>query len=124
MKRRAMYGVLLAATVAAGLLSRRLGTGVYFFDKSLGDVLYAVGVYFVLRVAWPRWSAVGAGVTAVAICLAVEGFKFTGLPAEWRGSTVSRVVLGTTPSWHNVACYLLGVGLVAAGEVALGRRCR
>ena len=52
----------------------------------------------------------------MGFCLAVEAFKFTGLPADRAGWRVSRLALGTTPSWHKLACYLLAIAVAAATE--------
>ena len=123
LRARSIYLGLLALTVALGLGSRAVHSGLYVLDKSAGDALYAVAVYWALRILWPHQSVPRAAALAAGICLAIETFKFTGLPEAWRASALSRVILGTTPSWHNLLCYGLAVGLVAGLE-ALVRRCR
>ena len=45
----------LATVVALGLVSRLYPMGVRWFDKDLGDALYAVAAYLVLALACPRW---------------------------------------------------------------------
>jgi hypothetical protein len=102
----------LAATIALGLVSRLCPIGWPAYDKSLGDVLYAVAVYLVLAILLNRRVAIVAAV-ALVVCLAIEVFKLTGVPAEYGHLTAIRWTLGTTFSWHNLACYAVGVALVA-----------
>ncbi len=44
----------LAVTVVLGILSRSRPIGWYPYDKSLGDLLYAVAAYLVLALLLPR----------------------------------------------------------------------
>jgi len=103
----------LAATIALGLLSRLYPVGWSVYDKSLGDVLYAVAAYLFLALLLLRRPQVVVAIIALALCVAVEVFKLTGIPAEFGHLTVVRCTLGTTFSWHNLVCYLVGVVLVA-----------
>jgi hypothetical protein len=68
----------LVVTVALGLLSR-LCPG---YDKSLGDALYAVAAYLALALALPRRHPLLVAGLALALCLAVELFQATGIPAR------------------------------------------
>ena len=107
----------LAVTVALGILSRSHPTGWYPYDKSLGDLLYAVAAYLVLALLLPRrppWLVAGL---ALGLCLAVETFKLTGIPEQISRWGIVRWLLGTAFSWHNLACYALGV----AGILGLDR---
>ena len=107
--------VLLALTITAGLGSRSWRLGWSLWDKSLGDALYAIAVYLVLKILIPHLRAPAAGITAVLFCLGIEAFKFTGLPGQWSAWSISRLILGSTPSWHNVVCYCVGI----AGATAI-----
>ena len=82
LRRRILHLAALALTIAAGLSSRAWPLGWYFWDKSLGDALYAVAVHLVLRLLFPGLRVVTAAGAAVGFCLAIEAFKFTGLPAD------------------------------------------
>ena len=57
--------------VSLGILSRMVPTGFMLFDKCLGDVLYAVMIYAILRL-W--WASRQAAVWGSAIMFAVELF--------------------------------------------------
>src|SRR3954469_3409502 len=114
----------LALTVALGLLSRLRPVGWPPYDKSLGDALYAAAAYLTLALLSRRPPALVAPL-ALALCLAVEGFQATGVPARHAHLGAVRWLLGTTFSWHDVACYVLGVAAVAAADGLLlrpGRR--
>lgn len=62
---------------------------------------------------------VAVGAIAFGICLAIEAFQCTGIPA--RAPRPVQLALGTTFAWHDVACYLVGAVTVAVG---LSRRRR
>jgi hypothetical protein len=116
---RLRYLLALLAVAALGLTTRTVSVGWHVWDKSLGDVLYAIGAYLVLRFLVPRAAPRWAALVAAAFCLSIELFKFTGLPAAWASSRGSRLLFGTTPSWHNVICYAIGVTVVALADVAI-----
>ena len=122
MLRRLRYLLALAAIAALGLTTRTFSFGWTVWDKSLGDVLYAVGAYLALRLLAPRVAPRWAALAALAFCLGIELFKFTGLPAVCASAWWSRLIFGTTPSWHNVVCYLIGVAVVTGADVAAGGR--
>jgi hypothetical protein len=49
----------LIAVVALGLFSRLRPIGWSLYDKSLGDILYAVAAYLALALLLYRWATVG-----------------------------------------------------------------
>src|SRR5262249_51900337 len=105
--------VALALTMALGFLSRYHPIGWPVYDKSLGDVLYAVAAYLLLAILLPRRSPNWIAVVALTLCLAIETFQATGVPARYAHIGVVRWILGTTFAWHDIACYCIGVGLIA-----------
>jgi hypothetical protein len=105
--------VALACTVAVGLQSRLHPIGWQVYDKSLGDALYAVAVYLTLALVLFRRPLVMVAVLALAICLAVESFQATGIPAQYAHWHVVRWFVGTTFAWHDVLCYVVGVLAIA-----------
>jgi hypothetical protein len=114
--------VALVLVIALGLLSRRHPIGVRWYDKSLGDVLYAATAYLALALLRPRWPpAVVAGV-ALAFCVAVELFQLTGVPAHYARIAPVRWLLGTQFAWEDIGCYLVGITTVAGLDtVSRGR---
>ncbi|MBX3203091.1 MAG: DUF2809 domain-containing protein [Labilithrix sp.] len=115
-RRHAAVGLVL--TVAIGLGSRRFPIGALVWDKSLGDALYAVMLYFVVLLARPALRPAVAGAAALSLSIALEVFQLTGIPA--RLPRVLQLALGTTFAWHDVACYVVGalVAIVVHGLAA------
>lgn len=103
-RREALIGVL--GTIVVGLLSRQLHLGIWIFDKSLGDVLYALMVGFLVAFARPGLNPVELGIVAFFVSTFIELFQLTGIPAKL--PRVFHYVLGTTFAWHDVICYALG----------------
>jgi hypothetical protein len=112
--RRFWWG-LLAAIVAAGLLSRAAHTGLRLFDKYLGDALYAAMVYILFRLTGIARVAVWAAVAMAAI----EFFQLTGVPADMLRSASLAVracarLLGTEFSVLDLLAYAVGIWCIAA----------
>jgi hypothetical protein len=121
-----MFRLLLALVVVVtlGLLSRLWPIGWSLHDKSLGDILYAVAAYLVLALIVNRWRPFWVAPVALLLCLAVESFQATGIPARYEHITVVRWILGTTFSWHDVGCYVVGVAVITVLDVLVLRRNR
>jgi hypothetical protein len=108
------WGSRLAVIVSVGILSRVVPTGFVLFDKYLGDLLYAVMVYAILRL---RWTSGLAAVWSVAIMLAVELFQLTLIAAEMLKSEhlVVRIIarlMGTHFSSVDLLTYVVGIGCI------------
>src|SRR5262245_14682969 len=122
--RRLSYLAALIIVVMLGLLSRRMPLGWWVYDKSLGDVLYATAAYLGLAMLWPGrpiWQLAGI---ALVCCLAVEFLQLTEFNARLAAWPVIGWFLGTTFSWHDVVCYLVGVIVAAGTDLVLFRRRR
>ena len=113
----------LAVTVIVALTSRRVSLNVFWWDKSLGDALYAVAVYLVLAVVFPKWSIHTAGFATLLFCVGIELFQLTGIPASYARLAVVRWLIGTRFSPHDLLCYLIG-SLAIASLDGLWRRTR
>jgi hypothetical protein len=109
---RGRIGLALASVIALGLVSRLRPIGWSFYDKSLGDVLYAVAAYCAIALMTPaRWWGADRwrlfGFTTV-LCVAIEFFQATGVPAQFAHLAIVRWLIGTTFAWHDIACYIAG----------------
>jgi Protein of unknown function (DUF2809) len=60
-------------------------------------------------------------VLAAAACLALESLQLTEVNAYLLAVPALRWFLGTTFSWHDVGCYLLGVALALGLDAILLR---
>ncbi len=107
------FTALLATVVviAAGLVTRRFPLGIRLWDHHAGEVLYACMVTLLVIVARPALRPRVVAAIAMGLCTALELFQATGIPA--RAPRLLRFVLGATFAWSDLACYLVGVALVA-----------
>jgi Protein of unknown function (DUF2809) len=122
--RRLLCGGALAAVIALGAASRAAPLGWYAYDKSLGDVLYATAAYLAFAALLPRGPVWLLAALATGACLAVEFLQLTEVNAGLLAIPVLRWFLGTTFSWHEVFCYVLGVGVAVAFDVLVLNRAR
>jgi Protein of unknown function (DUF2809) len=121
--KRTQAAVGLVVTIALGLASRRFPIGAQLWDKSLGDVLYAVMVYFLVAFARPALGPRALGGVSLAISISVELFQLTGIPRQL--PRIARLALGTTFAWHDVGCYVVGaLGAAAVHELVRSRASR
>jgi len=107
------------ATVGAGLVSRRVA----FLPKSLGDVLWATLVFWLMGFVFPRRPVRFVALAAMAFAVGIEVLKFVEAP--WleaiRHRPGARLVFGYVFSWSNLVCYAVGIALGAAIQVAMYR---
>ena len=116
--------------LVAGLLSRSVFRGVPILGAELGDALYAVELYLVVRLGglWalarghisvgPGRAAVGpvAGLSAV-LCAAVEFFQLTGVPERLAAEPAvgrSALILGQGFRWWDLVALTIGVAGAAS----------
>ncbi|MBM3759939.1 MAG: DUF2809 domain-containing protein [Acidobacteria bacterium] len=76
---RRFWAILVGFVILAGIASRSLQTGSLLFDKYLGDALYAVMIYGLVRL-WANRSRTAA--VAAIVMLSLEAFQATGIPAS------------------------------------------
>ena len=107
---RAAALAAIGGAVAVGLASRLLPVGSSVWDKSIGDVCYAVMIGFMVAFWRPAARGWVIGAITLAVCFAIEGFQLTGVPrhAPWP----IRRALGDTFAWHDMACYVVGATVV------------
>ncbi len=121
---RALYILLVGATVAAGLASRRYASalpaavGLY-----AGDVLWAAMVYLILATVWVRAPGYRIATAAIAFSVGIELSQLYHAP--WidaiRATPPGGLVLGFGFLWSDIVCYAVGVALTAAVDGAILR---
>ncbi|MBS1833758.1 MAG: DUF2809 domain-containing protein [Acidobacteria bacterium] len=115
---RLQNSAILAAIIAAGLLSRTFHTGWRVFDKDLGDALYAAMMYVLLLLAFPRRSNLFALVWASLIMLGLELFQLTGIPAALYADSQNLAVrtlarlMGTHFGLSDLVAYAAGLAAI------------
>jgi hypothetical protein len=105
--------------VSDALSARTIGWPLY--DKSLGDVLYAVAAYLALAKVLYRKPPARVALLALAMCVAVETFQATGIPARYAHPWPARWLLGTTFAWHDMVCYVIRVAAILGVDWVLLR---
>src|SRR5256885_14138433 len=83
LRSRLSWVFCVVGIIGMGILSRVVHTGLVVFDKYLGDALYAMMVYGILRMV--SKAAVSA-VCAMVLMTAIELFQLTMIPAHMLGS--------------------------------------
>lgn len=116
---RMVYTTLLVATVLLGLLSRR------YPDQTpawvllyAGDSLWAMMVYWLSRLAFPRHSYKKSGLVALLFSVFIELSQLFHTP--WldavRATRLGGLVLGFGFLWSDLICYAVGVAVGMAVE--------
>ncbi|GGG42792.1 hypothetical protein GCM10011378_18950 [Hymenobacter glacieicola] len=106
------YGGLSLLTIALGVASRRFAplwpawVGTY-----AGDALWALLVFWLVGLGWPRWGSGRVGAVALSFAFGTEFSQLYHAPwldalrHTWPGS----LVLGQGFLWSDLLCYTLGV---------------
>lgn len=104
---RLSYFILIIFTIILGILSRKID-GVPTF---VGDVLYAVMVYFGMRFLFIYKSSKMIIVLALTFCFCIEFLQLYS--AEWmlaiRRTTLGHYALGQGFLWSDLGYYALGI---------------
>jgi len=121
---RATTGILLTATVAAGLASRTYPAWQpAAVARYAGDVLWAAMVFWILALIRPGGGTLRLGLAALAIAFTVELSQLHQAPwiEAMRQSRLGALVLGRGFLWSDLACYALGVGLAMGVDIVVRR---
>lgn len=108
-KSRITYFILIFITIIIGLLSREIKAVPLF----IGDILWALMVYFIVRVLLIDSPVKIITVTSLLFCYAIE---FSQLyQAAWinnlRHTLFGRLVLGNTFLWGDLLSYTVGIAI-------------
>ena len=103
---RFQYLLLTIFIIFLGLGSRKINV----FPLFIGDVLYAVMMYFGLRFVLIHWKLKTIIVLSVSFCFLIETSQL--LQFDWlislRKTTFGKYVLGQGFLWSDLICYLIG----------------
>jgi hypothetical protein len=104
---RIRYFILTLIIIALGITSRKIN-GVPTF---LGDTLYAVMVYFGLRIFFVNFNIKKTAILSLLLCFGIEFLQL--YDAQWmleiRRTTFGHYVLGQGFLWSDLGYYSLGV---------------
>ena len=124
-RRRAVYAGLLGLTIALGLAWRILPLGFSFFwFKYGGSLLWAVALYWLLALGFPRYRSVGLGVSAAVVAALLEFSRLWHIDTldAFRLTLAGRLLLGRYFSLKNIVAYWVGIALAAAVDAWVVRR--
>lgn len=106
-KSRITYFILIITTIILGLLSRHIA-GVPLF---IGDVLWGLMVYFIVRFMFTRWTLKWVAIASLLFCYAIEFSQLYQAP--WinniRHTVLGGLILGETFLWGDMLSYTAGV---------------
>ncbi len=113
--------VVLCLVLLSGFVLAPIQRYSFFAYTVLSQVLYGAMVYLVV-VLLSRRKAGPAAVLAVILCIGLEFFKLTGIPARMWAFPPARLLFGTTFSVTHLLSFPLGVLLMAAADRTWLRR--
>ncbi|GAB2540897.1 ribosomal maturation YjgA family protein [Spirosoma aerophilum] len=110
-RNRWFSGLLAIGVMLIGLASRRYFDDVAFIKQYVGDVLWALMVFFSLAFLFPKWPARTVGLLTLLFSFSIELGQLYHAP--WidaiRATRLGGLVLGFTFVWSDLFCYSLGV---------------
>lgn len=119
---RFLYFIFFVATVVSGLVSRHY-SGILpdWVNSTLGDTLWALMVFILVAILFPKKSSALIACLALAFSFSIE---FSQLyHAAWidqlRHTTIGGLVLGFGFLWSDQACYTLGIGFGYGAEILM-----
>ncbi|SDQ01005.1 Protein of unknown function [Mucilaginibacter sp. OK268] len=106
---RITYGCLIVITIISGLLSRQFS----FIPLFIGDILWALMVYFIVRFLFVDKPIKFLVIVSLLFCYAVELSQLYKAPwiNDLRHTLFGRLVLGDGFLWSDLLCYTIGVAL-------------
>lgn len=110
--------------ILLGLGSRSGFARSHLVPKDVGDLLYAIFVFFLLVLALPRASTFKIAGCSFLFCLGIELFKLIPSPMiePLRESVPGRLILGRDFSVLDIADYVIGVLLAIGFDLWLTER--
>lgn len=111
---RKNYFAVAMATILLGLCSRGFSVVPLF----VGDLLYAVLIYFIFRFFFTTQSAVAIAVMSLFFCFAIETLQIVrwNWLLQIRATIIGRLVLGQDFLFADLIAYTFGVLLAVVFE--------
>ncbi|MEQ8473596.1 MAG: DUF2809 domain-containing protein [Marinoscillum sp.] len=117
-RQRIIYFILVVVTIITGLLSRKFSNAFPdLINLVLGDALYALMVYWMVRLVAPSLPLAPSALIALSFCFTIELSQL--YQADWinqiRATRMGSLILGRGFLWSDLLAYTIGVisGLVA-----------
>jgi hypothetical protein len=122
MKYRFIYFILIIVTIIIGLLSRHY-TVIPLF---IGDVLWALMVYFIMRFLFIKAGIVRTIIYSLSFCYAIEFSQLYKAPwiDSLRHTLFGRLVLGDTFLWGDLLSYTGGIAIGILINLLINKKAR
>ncbi|MXO05545.1 DUF2809 domain-containing protein [Flavobacterium sp. HBTb2-11-1] len=108
-KTRINYFLIFLSIIVFGILSRKIP----FIPLWIGDFLYAVMIYFLVRIFFPSKKFWFVILLSLFICYCIEFLQL--YQAKWiidlRKTLLGRYVLGQGFLWSDLLAYTFGISL-------------
>lgn len=116
-RNRPTYLALVIVIITLGLFTRSSFLPLVmkggFFASYAGDTLWAAMVYFIVCVAFPKWSPLKIAIIALSFCFAIEISQL--YQQDWinqiRNTRLGALILGRGFLWTDFLCYTIGIQL-------------
>ncbi|MFD2938884.1 ribosomal maturation YjgA family protein [Flavobacterium notoginsengisoli] len=111
---RIYYTLIFLSIIFLGILSRKIS----FIPLWIGDFLYAVMIYFLVRIFLPFKNAISIACLSLLICYGIEFLQL--YQGEWmielRKTLFGRYVLGQGFLWEDIIAYTFGILIAFIAE--------
>ncbi|MFD2934429.1 ribosomal maturation YjgA family protein [Spirosoma flavum] len=109
-RNRIIYGLLTISVLLTGLASRRFFGEISFVKTYVGDILWALMVFFGLAFTIKRWPVKTILLVTLLFSFSIEITQLYHAP--WidnvRATRLGGLVLGFTFVWSDLLCYSVG----------------
>ncbi|MFH6935186.1 DUF2809 domain-containing protein [Flavobacterium sp. FlaQc-30] len=109
-KTRIQYSVLLLTIILLGILSRKIS----FIPLWIGDFLYAIMIYFLVRILFIGKKTIFIIIYSLLICYSIEFLQLyqSGWITALRKTLFGRYVLGQGFLWSDILAYTFGIAFI------------
>lgn len=113
---------LCLIVIALGVISRILRFENAFFDKYLGDALYAILFYLLISMLVSELRAIKKATIVFILMVAIELFQLTQIPMALSQNEnvlarIAAMFLGTVFSWLDIVAYFVGIVIAASVDM-------
>lgn len=115
--KRLQYFIIVLIVIATGIISRKIS----FIPLFIGDLLYAVMIYFILRMILIKIPIIQTAIFSLAFCFFIECFQL--YQAQWiieiRKTFLGHHILGAGFLWSDLLAYFFGTMMALTFDVKI-----
>jgi CDP-diglyceride synthetase len=112
-RNRIVYGGLTVGVLLLGLASRRFSDDMPFVRAYLGDLLWALMVFFGIAFTFQRWVTRKVTLATIIFAFGIEISQLYHEPFidQLRATRLGGLILGFGFVWSDLLCYTVGVAI-------------